>query len=77
MPSQLHIILSYRTMTTPAAMPPAITEKDNHPSILPLMTFNFRMCFWRVFDRIWRFDTGDAPLTVFGFDRLQNRSSDS
>lgn len=66
MPSQLHIILSYRTMTTPAAMPPAIAEKDNHPSILPLMRFNFRMCFWRVFDRIWRFDTGDAPLTVFG-----------
>ncbi|HVZ98749.1 MAG TPA: hypothetical protein VG841_00390 [Caulobacterales bacterium] len=64
MKSQLQVVLSYRTMTAFDQLPPPTTEAED--AILPLMTINFRMCFWRVFDRVWSIDTGGLVMTVLG-----------
>jgi hypothetical protein len=64
MTSQLQVLLSYRTLLAFDQLPAAITDADT--SLMPLMTVNFRMCFWRVFDRVWKIDVGETKLSVLG-----------
>jgi hypothetical protein len=65
MTSQLTMALSYKKLQSTAGLPKAVTE-FGETRILELMTLNFRMCFWRIFERVWKIEFDRTVTEVFG-----------
>lgn len=64
MTTQLTFALSYKRFHPSFPLPPVLGELDAAP-ILPLMTINYRLCFWRVFERVWKFDPANSEVMAF------------
>lgn len=65
MTTLLSVVLSYRKLSTSARLPTPQAEAAT-PVLLDRMTINFRLSFWRIFQRVWRIDFAQTDVSVFG-----------
>lgn len=65
MPSSLTISISFSKLNNAKKLP-APRDKNSKDEFLPAMSQNFRLGFWRVFQRLWSFEFPLQDVAVFG-----------